>query len=80
MIHGFTEITPSGEPLKFRHVSNSYDVMKPRLLKSRDWQFDTRSKQCCQFGDFVAKFSYFLIVAATFIDFLRQGVILAIFK
>ncbi len=25
--------------------------------------------QCCQFGDFVAKFSYFLIVAATFIDF-----------
>ncbi len=26
-------------------------------------------RQCCQFGDFVAKFSYFLIVAVTFIDF-----------
>ncbi len=25
--------------------------------------------QCGQFGDFVAKCSYFLIVAATFIDF-----------
>ncbi len=25
--------------------------------------------QCCQFGDFVAKFTYFLIVAVTFIDF-----------
>ncbi len=36
--------------------------------------------QCCQFGDFAAKFSYFLIVAGTFIDFLRQGAILAIFQ
>ncbi len=35
---------------------------------------------CCQFGDFVDKFSYFLIVAATFIAFLRQGAILDIFK
>ncbi len=26
-------------------------------------------QQCCQFEDFVAKFSYFLIVAANFIDF-----------
>ncbi len=25
--------------------------------------------QCCQFGDFVTKFSYIIIVAATFIDF-----------
>ncbi len=26
-------------------------------------------QQCCQFEDFVAKFSYFLIVAANFMDF-----------
>ncbi len=37
-------------------------------------------KQCCQFEDFVAKFSYFLVVAVTFKDVLRQGAILAIFK
>ncbi len=54
--------------------------MKPRLLKSRDWQFDTRSEAVLPIWGFCAKFSYFLIVAATFIDFLRQGVILAIFK
>ncbi len=28
-----------------------------------------RSLQCCQFGDFVAKCSYILILAVTFIDF-----------
>lgn len=31
---------------------------------------EDNNSQCCQFGDFVPKFIYFLIVAATFINVL----------